>query len=362
MDIASFLASSEAYPLPKLPDGTTIKFSYGTAGFRTVGTTLHSTVFRCGALAAIRSRVTGRACGIMITASHNPEVDNGVKLVDCTGGMLPTSWEGDAEALANAGSADEMRKVLTKLLAIDEPASSLHPPPPKGLAPRNIPHVFLARDTRPTGPALAEAAASGATAAGATVTDLGLNTTPQLHFAVYASYRGLPNTERAYYERLARGYTELLKEDKDTDAGDAGDTHSAQVELIFVDCANGVGAGKFGTYFPITTFRRLSAHTRTRRDVLPLPLPCLFTYTHYERLTLSFYRARKTRARDCVNRRNHSFVASKQFECGRVFEPPVRRGFRAEGTTTANARHVSGERQVRLHRRRRGSAGLFLHR
>ena len=117
MDIPAFLTAAEAYPPPANADGTQMRFSYGTAGFRTVGTTLRSTVFRCGALAAIRSRVTGRACGIVITASHNPEADNGVKLVDCTGGMLPTTWEADAEALANAPDAEAMRAVVQKLLA-----------------------------------------------------------------------------------------------------------------------------------------------------------------------------------------------------------------------------------------------------
>ena len=129
MDIPAFLTAAEAYPPPANADGTQMRFSYGTAGFRTVGTTLRSTVFRCGALAAIRSRVTGRACGIVITASHNPEADNGVKLVDCTGGMLPTAWEADAEALANAPDAEAMRAVVQKLLAKDEPAENLHPPP-----------------------------------------------------------------------------------------------------------------------------------------------------------------------------------------------------------------------------------------
>ena len=238
MDIAVFLTAAKAYPPPQNPDGTQMRFSYGTAGFRTVGTTLNSTVFRSGALAAVRSRVTGRACGIVITASHNPEFDNGIKLVDCTGGMLPTSWEADAESLANAESDDEMKRVLEKLLALDEPAESLHPPPPPGLDAGNIPYVFLARDTRPTGPELAKAALAGAKAAGATVDDLGLNTTPQGHFAVYASYRGAPNTEEAYYKRLAQGYASLLKEDGDHD-------DSSPVEPIFVDCANGVGAGKF---------------------------------------------------------------------------------------------------------------------
>jgi phosphomannomutase len=35
-----------------------------------------------GAVAALRSRHTGKCTGVMITASHNPADDNGVKIVD----------------------------------------------------------------------------------------------------------------------------------------------------------------------------------------------------------------------------------------------------------------------------------------
>ena len=40
--------------------------------------------------------------GVMITASHNPECDNGVKLVDPAGEMLELAWEELATQLANA--------------------------------------------------------------------------------------------------------------------------------------------------------------------------------------------------------------------------------------------------------------------
>jgi hypothetical protein len=61
------------------------QFNYGTAGFRDVSSSLNSTVFRCGLLAALRSHKCEQTVGLMITASHNPEPDNGVKMVESNG-------------------------------------------------------------------------------------------------------------------------------------------------------------------------------------------------------------------------------------------------------------------------------------
>ena len=58
-------------------------------------------IFRLGVLAVLRSKSTQATIGGVITASHNPEPDNGVKLVDPMGEMMDASWEVYANQLAS---------------------------------------------------------------------------------------------------------------------------------------------------------------------------------------------------------------------------------------------------------------------
>ena len=95
------------------------RLSYGTAGFRREGSTLIGVAFRCGMLAAVRSiALQGRATGLVVTASHNPVEDNGVKLVDGDGGMLHLSWEKHAEAIVSAQNAVDLEQVVLRIVSV----------------------------------------------------------------------------------------------------------------------------------------------------------------------------------------------------------------------------------------------------
>lgn len=65
-----------------------INFQYGTAGFRYDAQQLPSTVLRCGMVACLVGMKYNGTTGVMLTASHNKESDNGVKMIAPDGSMI----------------------------------------------------------------------------------------------------------------------------------------------------------------------------------------------------------------------------------------------------------------------------------
>jgi phosphoacetylglucosamine mutase len=94
--------TAAAAAVPSAP----VKLAYGTAGFRADAALLDAVFLRMGLLAALRSAQTRAVIGVVVTASHNPVCDNGVKMIDPDGGMLARAWE----KVSGCASAWEKRR------------------------------------------------------------------------------------------------------------------------------------------------------------------------------------------------------------------------------------------------------------
>ena len=210
--------------------------AYGTAGFRhNVDLPLDPIFVRMGLLAVFRSVSVGnKATGVMITASHNPECDNGVKMVDYDGGMLHQSWEAKAEALSNASeeSLPQLLESLLQSITIDNEHIDFT---------KTV--VIVGRDTRPHSERLLACIKLGVEILGGTLIDVGVVTTPQLHFSVGLYNERTSTHSQAhpitgewlisqYYERFSRAYLDICSRLPASEN---------KVHLI-IDASNGVGS------------------------------------------------------------------------------------------------------------------------
>ncbi|CAA0806675.1 Phosphoacetylglucosamine mutase [Striga hermonthica] len=218
------LESSSRFPPPP-----GVKFSYGTSGFRADASLLESTVYRVGILAALRSIQTRSTIGLMITASHNTVTDNGIKVADPSGGMLTQQWEPFADDVANAADPLALIQLLDDFVKKENIKLEGAP----------AAEVLLGRDTRPSGMSLVEAAKQGIKSIiGVSVSDIGVVTTPQLHWMVRAKNKGMEAYEKNYYDQLLTSFRCLLRYIPQENIG-----NNVNGELI-VDGADGVGGQK----------------------------------------------------------------------------------------------------------------------
>ena len=205
------------------------RLSYGTAGFRADAdkTPLDFVMFRVGCLIGLRSRVLGgKACGAVVTASHNEGEDNGVKLVEPDGSMLDAAWESIADEAVNCSNSVDFRKTLLHAVGSQKVG-------PVGL-------VFIAYDTRQSSERLVQCLIRGCKAVGAIVENYHLLSTPVLHHIVrHANGFGHSVTMASvegYCRMLQEGIVEVL-----------GNDTKAPINRgrLIVDTAGGVGTHVF---------------------------------------------------------------------------------------------------------------------
>lgn len=147
--------------------------------------------------------------------------------------MLEQSWEEYATVLANTRNED-LGKAYEKLVnetLVDEIRQLQSRPA----------NIVIGRDTRASGPTLVKALKAALDAVGATYTDYGYLTTPQLHYMVRCvntqntPYAFGEATEEGYYQKMSNAFKTIMY----------GRTIKGSVT---VDCANGVGGPKLNDF------------------------------------------------------------------------------------------------------------------
>lgn len=237
-------------------------YAYGTAGFRYLHGELAPVLLRVGVAAALLSHARHGHIGVMVTASHNTEDYNGVKLASLDGGMIDADAEEMTVYVVNERNVETLLQfVETQLVQAAQAWRSLSSSSSSSAPPTAV--VHLGRDTRVHSSHLACLVQQGArnccrcgggdptiTTTSTIVLDHGVVTTPMLHHsvlhanAVVGNYTGLPLPipirlgTTGYYDLLVHSYVALLATRQPQPQHNK---KMNQQRVLTVDCACGVG-------------------------------------------------------------------------------------------------------------------------
>ena len=176
------------------------RICYGTSGFRFNGSALDFIAFRTGLFIGELARLKAPlAVGVVVTASHNPPQDNGVKVIDEHGHILSKEFEALLEDFVNES---DLAKGLQCLVSRLQQSAGQGAQQAEGLG-----VVFVGHDNRDSSARLTGRTRRGVAATGQTLVELGLAATPLVYFAVFHFNRTLAREgRRATAEELRARY------------------------------------------------------------------------------------------------------------------------------------------------------------
>lgn len=211
------------------------KISYGTSGFRYHNSCLDYLAFRTGVFINILSKLKYPQClGIMITASHNPGEDNGLKIVNEEGNMLDLKLEKTLENFVNdfdfLTAKANLESELLQFHEISNFSQNF-----KG-------KILIGLDTRKSSIRISESVISALKEEDIEVLNFGEMTTPMLYFMVKNHNNEIKDREKfvtkeemlaAYFDDYGKRFVRLFAH--------LNQGNKILKRKVVVDSANGVG-------------------------------------------------------------------------------------------------------------------------